>query len=230
MKNLIIKIIRQVVALLFYSFGVSLIVFSTLGASPIDAATYYANELIPVFNNLIPNFTGQGIWLIIFNMIIAIGLYIVCKKRNIWINVLISVFIGLLFNLGWFTYSKLFGDINGYKVGVKIIMAFIGINLMAFGIAYLAAHKLYATPFDELAIKLEETTKRYFLSKIILDGSFLIIAFVLGLIYGNVFEQIGIFTIVVLAFLGPFINLYINIIDKFKNKKGQEKNEIKQVY
>lgn len=218
MKNNLLKITKQFTGMLFYSFGVSAIVFSGLGASPIDAATYYINQIIPVFDNLIPNFTGQGIWLIIFNMIIALVLFIIFRKKSLWINVLVSIAIGILFTLGMFTYGILFSSIVG-NIYLMILIAFVGINFMAFGIAYLASKSLYGTPFDELAIKLEETVKKYYLSKIILDGSFLLIAFILGLIYRNVFEQIDFFTVIVLAFLGPFINMYINIIKKIDIRK-----------
>lgn len=218
MKNNLLKITKQFIGMLFYSFGVSAIVFSGLGASPIDAATYYINQIIPVFDNLIPNFTGQGIWLIIFNMIIALVLFIIFRKRSLWINVLVSIAIGILFTLGMFTYGILFSSIVE-NIYLMILIAFVGINFMAFGIAYLVSKSLYGTPFDELAIKLEETVKKYYLSKIILDGSFLLIAFILGLIYRNVFEQIDFFTVIVLAFLGPFINMYINIIKKIDIRK-----------
>lgn len=224
MKNKVLTLTYQLLGMLFYSFGVAGIVFSSLGASPIDAATYYANELIPIFNDLIPNMSGQGVWLIVFNIIIAIGLLITFKRKNIWINVIVSVAIGLLFNLGLFTYQSLF-NIKGVmsssnNVFIRILIAFIGINFMSFGIAYLAVNQLYGTPFDELAIEVEKSIKKYYISKIILDGSFLIIATILGLVYKDVFKQIGLFTIVVLIGLGPLINIYINLLKNKNNERS----------
>jgi|SRR5690625_273595 len=230
MKNKNLITLNQIIGMLFYSFGVSAIVFTSLGASPIDAATYYANELIPIFDGIIPNMSGQGVWLIIFNTIIAIGLLIFSKRYNIWINILVSISIGLIFNLGLFTYQKIFNITgvmnNSSSLLLRIGIAFIGINMMSFGIAYLAYKKLYGTPFDELAIEVEKSIKKYYLSKIILDGSFLIIASILGIIYKDIFKQIGLFTIVVLAGLGPLINIYINILTKNKNRKEMN-NELK---
>lgn len=223
MKNKIKITAYQLIGMLFYSFGVAGIVFSSLGASPIDAATYYANELIPVFNDLIPNMSGQGVWLIVFNILIAIGLLIFSKRYNIWINILVSIAIGLLFNLGLFSYAKLFnitGIMNeNQSIFLRLLVSFVGINMMSFGIGYLAYNRLFGTPFDELTIEVEKTVKKYYLSKIIMDGSFLLIAFLLGIIYKDVFKQIGLFTVVVLIGLGPLINMYINLLTKINKKE-----------
>lgn len=233
-KENLFKTIKQLVGVLFYSFGVSAIVFSSIGASPIDAATYYINKLIPLFENLVKNIpgqSGQGIWLIIFNIIIALGLLIAIKKNNIGINVIISIVIGLLFNLGMSVLQSIF-SISGVlshdnSIIIRIAVAIIGINFMSFGIGYLAYYKLFGTPFDELAIAVEEKVKKYYIAKIILDGAFLIIALILGLFYRNVFEQIGLFTIVVLFALGPLINQYINLLHKINKKKELKEDGIK---
>lgn len=223
MKININKLLKQILGMLLYSFGVAAIVFSSLGSSPIDAATYFMNDLIPFFDELIPGMPGIGIWLIIFNILIALLLVFLNKQYSIWKNIIVSIVIGLTVNLAIFIYRNIFNvsDLltDNHNIFLKILVSFFGINFMSFGIAYLAHNNLEATPFDELALYLEKTIKKYYISKIILDGSFLLIALLLGFISGDPLIQIGWFTIVVLALLGPFINMYINLLTKITKKE-----------
>ncbi len=56
-------------------------------------------------------------------------------------------------------------------------------------------------------------------SKIIVEGSFFILAVILGLITQKLFEQVHVFTVIMTFMMGILVGIFSNIYNK-KNKKG----------
>ena len=208
-KNIIQAVFNQLIGLIFYGLGIAGIVIAGLGASPIDAFSYYLNKLVPAIN--------QGYWLAIVNLTIAIILFIILKKIRLIFSIGIALITGIFVNLGLIIFRQVL-NLNSTElisnIYVAILVASIGIIMMAFGIAWMIVNNSLVSPYDELSIYLQTLTNNYALSKMILDGTFLILAIIVGLIYGKVFEQINVFSIVVVLGLGPLINIFVKLFKK----------------
>lgn len=224
-SNILKGLIYQFLGLLLYGFGIASIVVAGIGASPIDALSYYLDKI----DNI--NFINQGIWLAIINLVIALILFIITKEKKLVYGVVVAVVAGVFVNLGLTIYDLIFNLnntllIDKYNLLTSIIVSFFGIILLALGIALMIVKKSLLSSYDDLSLFLEKLFKKYFIAKVVLDGLFLVLALIFGFIYKKPFEQIGILSIVIVIGLGPIINLFIKLLEK----EVDIDNEVKQVY
>lgn len=228
-KTYIIKKgIMQIFGMLFFGFGVAFVVLAGAGASPLDAVANYSSVL--------SNFGTQGDWTFIWNVIFAITVFALTRKKKIFITIIISFIIKYFIDFGIDTILYIFPNIDFYgsqqtirtELGLLpgLLTGSIGLVLLSIGIGSLLANDLFLTPYDELSVYIEGKVGKYSVAKSILDGTSLLVALVLGFIIKTPFAQIYVFSIVVVFGLGPLIALFIRIFTKYKiiDKKNLERN------
>lgn len=222
-SNVLKKGSLQVLGMILFGIGVALVVFTGAGASPLDAFANYMMQLTGVL--------GQGDWTTILNVMFAIIVFLLTKNKLVFISIIISVLNGFIINFWIDILSKIFTSVdfgsnqtlflvyNNSFLEYLFVFAFgiLGLSFLALGIAILIVNKLYLTPYDDMSVYLETKTKKYWQAKSILDGVCLVIALILGVIINNVWNQINVFSFVVVFGLGPLIGMFIKILSK--NKK-----------
>jgi uncharacterized membrane protein YczE len=110
-------------------------------------------------------------------------------------------------------------DISSILV-IRILMASLGMLLCAFGVSITILTGLPASPYERLMLVIYKKIKVLSLSKIIVEGSFFVIAIILGLLTKSLFEQVHIFTVVMTFMMGILVGMFTNILKKI-NKKGE---------
>lgn len=238
-KKLIVKkIIIQIIGLLFCGLGIAAMAISGAGASPLDAASNYAWVLTGIFK--------QGTWLFIFNAIFTAVLFAITRKYKVLITLVMSFLMGFFVNGGisfltlfiknvdffgnYETIMSIYGTAASGGISVTGMLysygvAAFGTVCLSAGIGFILAHNLFLTPYDEVSLYLETKIGNYAISKVVTDGTVLIIAVILGLLIKDVFSQLNVFSVVAVFTLGPLIGMFRKIFSK-----GEKKDEIEQVY
>jgi uncharacterized membrane protein YczE len=103
-------------------------------------------------------------------------------------------------------------------------MASLGMMLCAFGVAITILTGLPASPYERLMLVIYKKIKVLSLSKIIVEGSFFIIAVILGLMTKSLFEQVHVFTVIMTFMMGILVGMFTHILKKI-NQKGELKYE-----
>lgn len=235
-KEIASKIGFQILGMFIYGLGIAGIVIAGAGASPVDAVANYTWVLTKVLTH--------PIWLFLYNGLFALIVFAFTKKGKVFYTLIISFIISQFFNLGIWIFQLIFNNVdfsnkyqtimsvygsneNGLNFGgiaLSYGIAILGLILLAFGLGLLISKNLVLTPFDELAVFIQNKTGNFAVAKSILDGTAFIIAVILGLIINSVFSQINVFSIIIVFTLGPLIGMFAKIL------KGEKKNEIEQIY
>lgn len=112
--------------LFFSGVGVAFTKHGDLGVSPISSVSNVLSLKFPVFS--------LGVWIIIWNCILLTAQIVILRKEFKLYN-LLQIPLSILF--GWFTDIGTWGvsGINADSYAVKMILLFVGIIILAFGIS-----------------------------------------------------------------------------------------------
>lgn len=224
-KKIIKFIAFQVLGTVVFTLGVAGLVVAGLGSGSIDAAAYFSSLLFGL---------TQGTWTFILNFSLAAVLLIFTRKPKVLLNVamlfvasfFIDIWIKVFENIFKFEIKLTTININNGFVEALLVAIFSFI-VLAVGVSILIHNKSILSPLDEFTVFLAGFTKKYFIAKIIVDGSFLVMAIILGLFIGpkEISKQINFFSFIIVFLLGPVINLLLHLF-----KKGDESLATQQVY
>lgn len=222
-KKIIKFSIPQILGTMIFTLGVAGLVAAGLGSGPIDAAAYFASVLLGL---------SQGSWTFILNCILAIILLLATKNLKVFLNiamfiisgVFIDLWIGmykLIYNLPTNPNNSLITIYNHYGFSKAIIPAVFSFFMLALGVSILLNFKSILSPLDEFTVFVSTFTKKYFIAKILVDLTFLVIALILGFIIGasSISDQINFFSIIIVFGTGPVINLLLELYKKMKGEK-----------
>jgi uncharacterized membrane protein YczE len=106
---------------------------------------------------------------------------------------------------------------------IRIFLAVSGMLLCSFGVAITILTGLPASPYERLMLVIHEKINNLAVSKVIVEGSFFLLAVSLGLLTQSLLEQVNVFTIVMTFSIGPLVLLFSNMIKK-KYFKGEIEN------
>lgn len=239
-KEKLKRLLIQFIGIVLLGFGIQLLVFTKLGASPIDAVSYYLAYILDTIN---PNYNNIevliGVANIIFGLLVAGILLLISKnKKNLW-SLLILLIQGGVTSL----WGLLFHALSEDKLSnaLRATLGFLAILLMVLGIALMVVNDLVASPFDQMMVELGKKFKSNSLAKFIIEVVYLAIAAILMLISqfmltapeNREFSQISIFTPVVILLSSLLIGFTIDKLSKIKYfqniklEKGAELNESK---
>ncbi|MGI6644155.1 MAG: hypothetical protein ACOX28_00080 [Bacilli bacterium] len=225
-KQLFKRCLIYLIGAIILSFGVQLVIYTNIGSSPIDALDYYlARIFLQLFNN--GDFSrissAIGIAYFVLATIITLLLIIITRDKKLF---LIFLNIILLSFLIW-SWGFLFDSFPPLEMHylLKLLIAIIGIIILSFGVTLIIITDLPAAHTEEIMKLLNKKTNNFFLSKLIIESVYIILAFIAMIISlvvidgGKVeFTQISFFTILNLLLVSFFIWLFDLIFKKIRKK------------
>lgn len=212
------KLFIHVVGLLLMAIAISMIIATSVGASPYDALNEYLRMLLKVHPNQL------GYVSTTMGVILTLIVYYFKRDKKVFISIFFLVLIGLFINGSLTLIYKT--DIKQAHIVVKYVLALISLFVLGFGTALTLTTGLTPSTLEEVALLVNQKVKNFSIAKVLLDFIFLVIAVILGLILGDVFAQINFFTIVMMAFTGPVIDLNYRFVSLLKKNKKEKTNEI----
>jgi uncharacterized membrane protein YczE len=213
------KIILHTLGFIIIALGISNILTSKLGASPIDAFNYFLHKIVITF---IPSLT-LGTIIIFTGLAVTLLAFIFNKNKNMIISAIFLFVVGIFVDMWMFILGYIPDQIVTLMV-IRILLAVSGMLLCSFGVAITILTGLPASPYERMMLVIHEKINNLAIAKIIVEGSFFLIAITLGLLTHRLFEQVNIFTIVMTFSIGPLVLLFSNMIKK-KYFKGEKENE-----
>lgn len=198
--------------------AISMIIATSVGASPYDALNEYLRMLLKVHPNQL------GYVSTTMGVILTLIVYYFKRDKKVFISIFFLVLIGLFINGSLTLIYKT--DIKQAHIVVKYVLALISLFVLGFGTALTLTTGLTPSTLEEVALLVNQKVKNFSIAKVLLDFVFLVIAVILGLILGDVFAQINFFTIVMMAFTGPVIDLNYRFVSLLKKNKKEKTNEI----
>jgi uncharacterized membrane protein YczE len=216
------KLFEHIIGFIILSLGIVLVIAAELGAGSMDAFNYYTNALLA--NHLSWITLGR---VAILNGVFVIFLsFILSGDKKVFIS-FIWIFITGTFIDFWTLIVGYIPDAFYATLVMKLIFAISGVSIIGFGVALTLDSGYPPSPFEYLLIILDKKIKNIAITKIFIDVTYLVLAIVLGYFYGDIFEQIGLFTIILTLFTGVLVKHFSNQIDKYKLKKGVVKHVTK---
>lgn len=198
--------------------AISMIIATSVGVSPYDALNEYLRMLLKVHPNQL------GYVSTTMGAILTLIVYYFKRDKKVFISIFFLVLIGLFINGSLTLIYKT--DIKQAHIVVKYVLALISLFVLGFGTALTLTTGLTPSTLEEVALLVNQKVKNFSIAKVLLDFVFLVIAVILGLILGDVFAQINFFTIVMMAFTGPVIDLNYRFVSLLKKNKKEKTNEI----
>lgn len=190
------------------TFGVVGIIFARLGASPVDAFNYFMYVITPLSLGTVAVLTG---------FFIAILSFIFNPKKDILISVLFLVMLGVLIDLWKFGFELLPEELL-LSYLMRIPLSVISLISIAFGTAITLTTGITVSPYDRLMMVIHHKIHSMQFSKMIIEGSFFILAIILGFITKLLFTQVNIMTIIMVLLNGPLVQYFVKLIVDRKKK------------
>jgi uncharacterized membrane protein YczE len=195
-----IRIVFYLTGLLILSFGVTLTIKSDLGAGPWDALNVGLSTTIGL---------TVGSWVIIVGLIlIVINAFLLQEKPDVFAFFTILIVGGLIDF--WLLY--IFNQFEPTGLISKTIVLFLGLILLALGIAVYLQAKYPLIPIDRFMLAIRHRIKvNLMVAKTIGE----LTALILALIFKG---PIGIGTIIIALSVGPFVQLFFPPLEKLRKK------------
>lgn len=192
------------------SFGIVGIIMSKLGAAPIDAFNYFMYVLTPL---------SLGTWAVITGIFAALISFLIDKKADILVSIAILFMIGALIDTWKYLFEMLpIGLLESYFF--RIPLALSSLIIVSFGVALTLISGLPSSPFERLLLSLNKWIHNLSLTKIMIEGTFLILAIILGLVTQELFTQVHVFTVILTFSIGPLVSMFMKLINQKKLTKG----------
>ncbi|MBU5487959.1 hypothetical protein KQI77_07245 [Clostridium sp. MSJ-8] len=216
--NLTKRLVLFFVGMSIIQFGVALYLKTNIGSDPF---TVFTQGLANILNKTgLKNFSivqliagkaevTQGV----ANMIILIVLFIIIlltEKKRIKIGTLICVVgVGPIIDLGVKVIS--YFPVESYNYVVRALLVLLGCFIIAIGFSIMSASDVGVAPNDIVPfIITDRVNVEYRWVRIIFDGTFLILGFILG-------GTVGLGTVIAMLSTGPFIQFCLPYGTKFVN-------------
>lgn len=207
------KIFEHIFGFILISLGIVFVLTAQLGAGPMDAFNYYLSEIISKNH---PFFTVGRV--AILNGLFAVILsYILSKDYKVLISFIFIFIVGNFIDI-WIYLFGFVPDTWFISFTSRFLLASIGILILGVGVALTVNTGYPPSPFESLLLVLDKRINNISITKVLIDGSYLIVALILGYIYGDMLEQIGIFTVVLTLFTGVIVKYFSKHIIKIKSK------------
>lgn len=164
-----------VISLFISALGVAFTKHGELGVSPISSV---ANVM-----SIKLDFFSLGIWLIIWNCVLILGQILILRKKFKPIQLLQ---IPLSFLFGYFTDFGLWlvGFIPAKSYIMRLVMVFIGIVILGFGVSLSVSANVIMNSGEALVKAISDTTNKNFGNvKIAFDVSCVVLALILSLLF-----------------------------------------------
>ncbi len=208
MKNRLWLYVYGVMGAFIIGFGVAVLSKAGFG---LDAFSSFIGNLVlmteksfRLFNFLI------GICFVIINTFVN-------KKRFNFFAIIIAFIIGVSVDL----FIPLLVNVGiGTGMFLRILWFILGVFIYGFGVAVLIKSTMLS-PLEEYMMAIKKIFHTSIAkSKFVTDLSLIIYALFVGGVALHSFGQVGMGTIIITLFAGKIIDIYLNIFNKLKKKKG----------
>ncbi len=200
----------HILGFIIISFGIVGVIYSRLGASPIDAFNYFVWTLTPLTLGTVVILTGLSVTLLAF---------IFNRSKDMILSLVFLFLVGGLID-GWkFIFDLMPAGFYDDFV-FRLILATISLFMMAFGVAITLTTGLATSPYEQLMMILNKKIHSIQFSKMIIEGTFFTLAVIMGLITNQLFDQVNVFTLLLVLLNGPLVSIFLRIINKNMSKKA----------
>lgn len=228
--NLLKKIILFFIGMSIIQFGVALFLKTNIGSDPFTVFTqglaltlnktglksFSIVKLISGVAEVTPGIANMIILVILFTIVLLV------ERNRIKIGTLICVIgVGPIIDLGVKVVS--YFPIESYNYAIKALLVVFGCLIIAIGFAVLSATTIGVAPNDIIPFIIQDKTKvQYRWIRIVLDGGFLIVGFILG-------GKVGLGTIIAMLSTGPFIQFCLphgeRVVELVVSEKSEERKD-----
>lgn len=206
------KIIIQMTGFFIVAFGIVGIVYARLGAAPIDAFNYFVYTITPL---------SLGTLTVLSGVMVAVICFIIDKKWSIIFSIGFLFTVGVFVD-GWKWVFDQMPQVFFIELYYRIPLAVLSLFLITFGVAMTISTGLMMAPYEQLMLIINRKVHHLGLSKMMIEGTFLLMAIVLGIYTRQLWDQVFIMTIVITLVNGPLSHYFLNVIQK---RKGVLKHE-----
>jgi uncharacterized membrane protein YczE len=213
--KLSVRVFYHTIGFIIIALGISSILNSNLGASPIDAFNYFLQKIVVEY---LP-WATIGRVIIFTGLMVTVLTFLLNLEKNMIISAVFLFVVGIFVDTWNLAFDLIPTHISSILI-IRILMASLGMLLCAFGVSMTILTGLPASPYERLMLVIYKKIKVLSLSKIIVEGSFFVIAIILGLLTKSLFEQVHVFTVVMTFMMGILVGIFTNILKKI-NKKGE---------
>jgi len=199
--------------ILMTGLGVTVLLRSTLGAGAWDTVVY---NLRAFFDNVLSLGITLGTVSFMINLVVLSCIMLYHKKLK-FIFVLIPIF-GIALAIDFWDIIVL-GNYIPNGLLIRIIFFLGGIFILTLGLSLMLVTKYPAMVFDELTLIVMKifSIKSFFVARMFIELSAIIIATILGFISSIGFGAVNFGSFIIALILGPIIELqikYLNILTK----------------
>ena len=209
------KISIQLLGFFIVAFGIVGIIYSRLGAAPIDAFNYFVYTITPL---------SLGTLTVMSGVMVAVICFIVERKWSIVFSVLFLFTVGVFVD-AWKYVFDLVPSIWFSELYIRIPLALLSLLLITFGVALTISTGLTMAPYEQLMLIIDRKVHNLGLSKMMIEGTFLLMAIALGIYTKQLWDQVFVMTIVITLVNGPLSHQFVKLIRK--NQKGEMMHETK---
>lgn len=189
--------------------GVVGIIFARLGASPVDAFNYFMYVITPLSLGTIAILTGL--------MVALIG-FIFNRNKDILLSISFLFIVGMFIDI-WKYLFELLPESLFTNLWIQISLSLISLFIIAFGTALTITTGLSVSPYERLMMVIDKKIHSIRYSKMIVEGTFFLLAITLGIMTKLIWTQVNIMTLMMVLFNGPLVQYFQQ---KILIKKGKE--------
>lgn len=195
-----VRVLFYLVGLVILSMGISLTIKSDMGAGPWDALNVGLSNTIGL---------TVGNWVIIVGLILIVLNGFLLKVRPDFLAIITIALIGFIIDF-WLIY--VFKNLEPATIVGKVVILFLGLLSLSFGIATYLQSKYSLSPIDRFMLSIQYRLKVNLMVAKTLGE---LTALVLALIFKG---PIGIGTIIIALTVGPFIQVFAPRLERLKER------------
>jgi uncharacterized membrane protein YczE len=191
------------------SLGVVGIIYAGLGASPIDAFNYFMFVITPL---------SLGTMAVLTGLVVALIGFIFDRKKDILLSISFLFLVGVFIDFWKYLFdllpSSLFDNLM-----IQIPLSLSSLIVIAIGTAMTITTGLSVSPYERLMNVIDRKIHSIRYSKMIIEGTFFLIAILLGILTKLIWTQVNIMTVMMVLFNGPLVQYFQQ---KILNQKRKE--------
>lgn len=208
---MITRLLIHIAGFAIIAFGIVGIIVSKVGATPIDAFNYFVYVLTPDVITL-------GTVTIATGLIVSLIVYLIDRDPSILASIAFLFVVGIFVDV-WKVAYELLPATWFVSLWMRIPWALLCLVIVSFGAALTLSSGLPPSPFECLMLIIDRKVKNMQRSKMMIEGTFFMLAILFGLISQRLFEQVNVYTLVLVLTIGRMIAYFVRHIDHYKEKR-----------
>ncbi len=205
------RVLMHITGFAIIAFGIVGIIVSKVGATPIDAFNYFVYVLTPDVITL-------GTVTVATGLVVSLVVYLIDRNPSILASIAFLFVVGIFVDVWKVAYDGLPATWF-VSLWVRIPWALACLVIVSFGAALTLSSGLPPSPFECLMLIIDRKVKNLQRSKMMIEGTFFMLAILLGLISQRLFEQVNVYTLVLVLTIGRMIAYFVRRIEHVQEKR-----------